>query len=99
MHMQRLAALLKDLTFTGQHMSCLEETKARHSNGVTLLRVSQFIPRELVQDVWLFARFRVGAVARGPQRKKSVREHLFGPLATHLNPHIVKERNADYDFT
>jgi len=41
---ERLGALLNDLTFTGEDMSCLEASKARHSHGATLLRVSQFIP-------------------------------------------------------
>jgi AraC-like DNA-binding protein len=45
---ERLVASLNDLTLTGEDMSCLEVSKARHSHGVTLLRVSQFIAREPV---------------------------------------------------
>ena len=44
----RLITLLDDLTSSGEDMSCLEAPKASHSHGVTLLRVSQFIPREPV---------------------------------------------------
>jgi AraC-like DNA-binding protein len=44
----RLITLLDDLTCSGEDMSCLQAPKVSHSHGVTLLRVSRFVPREPV---------------------------------------------------